>query len=130
MGLFSRKSANDYIDMALNLFRSPSVDRESTFRRIKDLLFQAQSLEPRNPDIYMIIGWIDNQFNHFESAISNSTRAIELNPQYADAYYNRGYAKSQLMDYHGAISDFDSAIRINPNFNEAIQDREMIRSML
>jgi len=51
---------------------------------------------------------------HYDQAISDFNRALELNPKDVKAYYNRGLAYYQKGEYDQAISDFNKALEINP----------------
>ena len=51
---------------------------------------------------------------HFDSAIADFTKAIELKPNNDSAYTNRGSAHYEKAEFDRAIADFTKAIEINP----------------
>jgi tetratricopeptide (TPR) repeat protein len=129
MGLFSKKTAEDYIKKAMLKFNDAPRNR-SGYNDIVDLLYDAQLLEPNNAEIYFLKGWVSNHFNEFTNAIFDTNKAIKLNPNYADAYYTRAYAKTQMKKYTEALEDLDKAISLKPDFKAAIIDRESLITLL
>jgi len=59
------------------------------------------------------------QIGHYDQAISDFSKAIEINPRLAHAYNNRGWAYIKKWQYDQAISDFSKTIEIDPRFVEA-----------
>ena len=51
---------------------------------------------------------------HFDSAIADFTKAIELKPNDASAYTNRGSAHYEKAEFDRAIADLNKALEINP----------------
>jgi serine/threonine-protein phosphatase 5 len=59
------------------------------------------------------------KLENFGSAISDSTRALEVDPSFTKAYYRRGCAKSCLMKFKEAKSDFAKVVKASPNDKDA-----------
>jgi len=63
------------------------------------------------------------QFENFEEALAEYSRAIALQPNNVDAYHNRGVIRANNKDFAGAIVDFTSAIKISPSYDLAYFNR-------
>lgn len=48
---------------------------------------------------------------HYEDAIQDYSKAIELNPEYGTAYYSRGIVFAKLDQYDKCIADYSTAIK-------------------
>ena len=86
-----------------------------------------KSLEIKNDwEIPYFYRAVSNQaLEHFDDAILDYTKALQLNPKMVDAYYNR--AKILLSrkdienpDLNRAISDLEKALELDPNFIDAL----------
>ena len=53
--------------------------------------------------------------HHFEKAIENFTKVIELKPEEHKNYYYRGNCYYDLQEYEEALADFTKAIELNPS---------------
>src|SRR5262249_26114488 len=53
-------------------------------------------------------------FDSFDSAIADFTRAIEIEPNDASAYTNRGSAHYEKGEFDHAIADLNKALELNP----------------
>src|SRR5436190_2007237 len=73
------------------------------------------------------LGARDRRAGHFDAAIADYTKAIELNPQYAVAYQNRAGARLFVDDYAGALADASKAIALQPDFASAYNTRGNVR---
>jgi Zn-dependent protease len=56
---------------------------------------------------------------HYEQAISEYNKAIEINPKLAAPYYNRGIIYDEKGQYDKAISDYSRAVLLEPMYLEA-----------
>jgi len=63
------------------------------------------------------------QTGHYDQAISDFSKAIEINPRLAHAYNNRGAVYLYKSQYDQAISDLSKAIEINPRLAHAYNNR-------
>jgi RNA 2',3'-cyclic 3'-phosphodiesterase len=73
---------------------------------------------------YQELGDVDHaidDYNEYERASADFTRAIQLNPGASDAYRYRGFVHLQLHDTDAAIADLSAAVALNPN--DAAADR-------
>lgn len=83
--------------------------------------------EDVNPELiaraFFSIGFLHEQQQENDQAISAYTQAIELYPEFSEAFNSRGQLQTLLEDSEAAISDFDEAIRLKPDFAEAWYNR-------
>jgi len=68
-------------------------------------------------------GFFHNYNGHYDQAISDFNKSIEINPSYAGAYNNRGLAYCNKGQYDQAISDYNKALEINPAYADAYYNR-------
>ena len=89
---------------------------------LKALLVQSDATEPlakwQNRELIrayalFVQGQMKYNANHYDEAIANFDKAININAQFFYAYYKRGDAKSALGNYEAAIADYDKAREIN-----------------
>lgn len=78
---------------------------------------------------------------HYEEAIVDLDKALELNPEFIDAYYGRATTKLSLAVsefksgdvkkarslYQAAIEDFDEAIKLDPEYSIAYSTRGAVK---
>lgn len=101
---------------------SPIVPRDyaiflATQNRQKEaltLLKKAQLLEPKNPQIYILIGLGEAEIGHIDEAIASFTQAIALDPNFLRAYYNRALLYNQQGKLTEALADLDKASQLAP----------------
>ena len=60
---------------------------------------------------------------HYDRAITNFDKAIEINPRFAEAYNNRGIAYKEKGQYDKAITNYKNAIEIDPRLAAAYGNR-------
>ena len=129
MGFF-RKTADDYIDQALVLYRKGSQNKLALYRDVMDLLDKAQQLKPDNFEILFLKGWLNVHFEYFRSAIRELTKALNLQPNNTDALYSRANAYVKLNQHKNALEDYNKAIELKPDFQEAIHDRQLLLDLM
>ncbi len=92
---------------------------------LKVLLAEAKPTEPlaawrkRDPIrayAYHVQGRFKYEAGHYQEAIADFDKAVQLNPETLYTYYKRGDAKAALGKHEAAIADFDKAIQLNPEF--------------
>jgi tetratricopeptide (TPR) repeat protein len=86
--------------------------------------------EQLDADSYNKRGVVEYRLGHYEDAIADFTKAIELKPNFAEAYHNRGNTKHILEDYEGAIADFTKAIEYKEDFAKAYFNRGLVEKNL
>lgn len=52
---------------------------------------------------------------HFQSAIKDYTKAVEINPMHSRAFYNRAFCYDRLHAYQEALADYTAALHIEPS---------------
>lgn len=67
---------------------------------------------------------------HWEEAIAEYNKAIELDPNLAIAYNNRGAAYFETGQYDLAIADFNKAIELDLNLAMAYANRALAYTIL
>jgi len=82
----------------------------------------AIDLDPDDPYIWSLRGslkvQIDYNGNYIESAISDTSRAIEINSKIAEFYYRSGHAKACNDQIEDALYDLNKAIELDPHNKE------------
>lgn len=66
-------------------------------------------IEKPEAQVYMIRGEVFEKLEHYEAAIEDYTRVIEMNPNWAQAHYSRGQAKARMGDKDSACVDWKKA---------------------
>lgn len=78
---------------------------------------------------YFNLGYLLDETNNYEQAISAYKEAIALNPEYSEAYNNMGRSYAGLEDYEPAISAFKKAVALSPEDSEAKKNLELALSL-
>ena len=98
---------------------------------LKVLLAEAKPTEPlaawrkRDPIrayAYHVQGRFKYEAGHYQEAIADFDKAVQLNLETLYTYYKRGEAKAALGEHEAAIADFDKAIQLNPEFAAEASD--------
>jgi len=69
----------------------------------------AIQLVPMEHKFYVEQGLVHAKSDHYQAAIEDYDKAIELDPDDADAYYNRGCACDKLGQASNVQRDWDKA---------------------
>ena len=64
---------------------------------------------------------------HYDKAIEEYNKAIEIDPNDASIYVNRGRAKQENGDYREAIKDYSKAIEVDPKYSTSYSHRGGIK---
>ena len=80
--------------------------------------------DPIRAYAYYIQGQFKYVEGHYQEAIADFDKAVQLNRETLYIYYIRGSAKAILGEHEAAIADFDKAIQLNPEFAEASDARK------
>ena len=65
------------------------------------------------------MGWIYNDQENYDDAVTSLQSAIKINPNYADAHNEMGYAFRHLGRTSEALEEYQEAVRINPQLGLA-----------
>ncbi len=84
-----------------------------------DLLAQAKTITPQDPDIPTEEGRIDLTIRKPQDALTAFGRALALDPGNAAAYNNRGVALLMMGQREAARADFNRALQIDPGQPDA-----------
>lgn len=68
--------------------------------------------------------------HHYDEAIADYDKAIELKPKFIAAYLNRAVARARLEKYDAAFADFAVVLEMNPNNVAALNSRAMLNFLL
>jgi tetratricopeptide (TPR) repeat protein len=72
---------------------------------------KAIELEPRNVDLYILRGSVNDRMLNYEKAFEDFSKAISIDHKNPDIYISRAITYSNLDDYANAIKDCESALR-------------------
>ncbi len=72
---------------------------------------KAIELEPRNVDLYILRGSINDRQLNYQKAFEDYSKALSIDNKNPDIYLSRAITYSNLEDYNNAINDCESAIR-------------------
>jgi putative GTP pyrophosphokinase len=73
--------------------------------------------------IYKHRGMANFAQSHYDEAVRDFTKSLELDPASYKAAYYRGVVKAVEQNYSGAIDDFSLALAINPYQNFCLYRR-------
>ena len=102
---------------------------------LKVLLAEAKPTEPlaawrqRDPIrayAYHAQGKFKYDVGHYQEAIADFDKAVQLNPETLYTYHKRGEAQAALGEHKAAIADFEKAIQLNPEFIETSHARKHV----
>lgn len=79
---------------------------------------------------YFVQGYRKYEADHYDEAISDLNRAIQLNPEFPATYYKRALVYAERKDYEKAIVDYTKVIELNPEDAIAYQKRGRVKRRL
>lgn len=137
VGLFGGNSGGPSLNrngqvIGINTWGSERYSYAIPSNVLKVLLAEAKPTEPlaawrkRDPIrayVYHVQGKFKYDAGHYQEAIADFDKAVQLNPETLYTYHKRGEAKAALGEHEAAIADFDKAIQLNPEFAEAADAR-------
>lgn len=91
------------------------------------LLNQASVLEPKNPEIYTLIGDAYLEQNDGNMAIANYEKALNIDKKFTKAILREGKLYSRAKNYNLALDYYNKAIAIDSTFAPAFRERAELR---
>lgn len=91
---------------------------------------QLLKVNPASPEEFNDRGNAYIYNGHYDRAIEDYSRAIDLNRNISIAFFNRGNAFHSMNQLEKAIADYTEAINIKPNYIEAYVNRGLAYSIL
>jgi tetratricopeptide (TPR) repeat protein len=94
----------------------------------KDLLTSIQylevaaKLEPKNVEVYNLLGDVYSEQNNGTLAATNYNKSLELDKNQAKPYLHKGQLYKRSTNYDGAIAEFNNALAVDPNFAPAYRE--------
>lgn len=83
------------------------------------LLQQAAIADPKNPEVYILIGDAYTEKNDGTAAAENYNKALDLNKNLARALVRKGVLYKRSLNYESAQAEFENAIKIDSMFAPA-----------
>ena len=105
---------------------------------LKMLLAETKPTEPlgawrkRDPIrsyAYHVQGKFKYDAGHYQEAIADFDKAVQLNPETLYTYHKRGEAKAALGEHEAAIADFDKAIQLDPEFADSYARKRAVKTL-
>jgi tetratricopeptide (TPR) repeat protein len=133
------KAANDNFFKAKTISKSRSADVlmgiaevyiVSEIKNVKEainLLNQAIELEPKNPEIYTLLGDAYLEQNDGNTAILNYEKALDIDKKFTKAILREGKLYSRAKNYNLALDYYNRAILIDSTFAPAFRERAELR---
>ncbi|MEA5549460.1 tetratricopeptide repeat protein [Anabaena cylindrica UHCC 0172] len=69
---------------------------------------------------YLFLAATFLQIEHYEQALLNLDKSIELDPNYKEIWFFRGYVMDKIEQYDEAINSYNMAIEIDSNYIDAL----------
>ncbi|MGB8490170.1 MAG: tetratricopeptide repeat protein [Bacteroidales bacterium] len=114
--------AKEYAFTLAKLAESYEKDGEVDTTLALPLVRQAITIDPKNPEIYLITGDIYMMINDGSDAIKYYNLAQFADPQSPTAAMKIGYVYMKGRAFPAAIQNFEEAIRLNPNYAPAYRE--------
>lgn len=86
------------------------------FNEALNYLGRAKALEPKNPEVYVMIGDVYFEKTDGSEAVKYYNEALKLNPNYVKSYVRIGKLYTRALNYQEAKGSFEKAISIDPNY--------------
>jgi tetratricopeptide (TPR) repeat protein len=83
--------------------------------------FTASIKIAESPDAYLQRGNAHKNLSHFDQALADWSRAIDLDPSLADAFTARGTYYQTHNDTAKALADFERSLQLNPTVDGYFQ---------
>jgi tetratricopeptide (TPR) repeat protein len=88
-------------------------------------LEKAQTLQPKNPSLYLQLALLEYKDKNFEKALQYYTNTINYGLRESEIYFKRGNTNYRLNNFQAAIADYTKAYNLDTTNFEAIGNRAM-----
>lgn len=82
----------------------------------------AAKLEPKNPEVYNLLGDLYSELNNGTVAAQNYNKALELDKNQVKALLHKGQLYKRSTNFDGAKIEFENTLKIDPNFAPAYRE--------
>lgn len=86
------------------------------------LLESAAKLEPKNPEVYNLLGDLYSELNNGTVAAGHYNKALDLDKNQVKALLHKGQLYKRSTNYEGALVEFENCLKIDPNFAPAYRE--------
>ena len=90
------------------------------YDRAREELTKAQQSLPNEPQVFKFLGLIDRRQGHWNEALRNLERVVELDPQNVDGLGNLAQNYYDMRKYNESIATFDRIAKLEPG-NPAVR---------
>ncbi len=96
--------------------------KEKDVQSAQTLLEEAAKLDPKNPEIFNLLGDVYTELNNGTMAANNYNKTLELEKDHVKALLHKGQLYKRSTNYEGAAIEFQNALKIDPNFAPAYRE--------
>lgn len=112
---------NEYVDIRTYLALALAYSEKGIIKHQEEICFpkalewanEAVTLEPNNPEVYRVKGYVYETKPDFLSAIDNYNESLKINTTYIPAYIGRCHANSLLGLLGNALEDCQKAVDLD-----------------
>ena len=98
-------SALGQVDAADAYKQAKDAFAKNDFSSARDLLIKASQTDPKNPEVFLLLGKSEYQLGHVEQAINAWNTTVTLSP-------NEPYSAQMLKALRGDITDIDASLAL------------------
>ncbi|MBL7922745.1 MAG: tetratricopeptide repeat protein, partial [Bacteroidia bacterium] len=85
-------------------------------------LEMAAKMEPKNPEVYNLLGDLYSELNNGTMAANNYNKALDIDKNQVKALLHKGQLYKRSTNFDGAMIEFENAVKIDPNFAPAYRE--------
>ncbi|MBK9317865.1 MAG: tetratricopeptide repeat protein [Bacteroidetes bacterium] len=82
----------------------------------------AAKMDPKNPEVYNLLGDLYSELNNGTMAATNYNKALDIDKNQVKALLHKGQLYKRSTNYDGAKIEFENTLKINPNFAPAYRE--------